>query len=92
MIRPVQAGAGLVDPLGVRGDFPVADTSLFLNSAYITPTPIPVVDAGREFAVSKGYAPIALGDMLRKTNAVRAQYAKLINASPDEIGFLVFPA
>jgi selenocysteine lyase/cysteine desulfurase len=88
MIRPVQASAGLVDPLGVRGDFPVADTSLFLNSAYITPTPIPVVDAGREFAVSKGYAPIALGDMLRKTNAVRAQYAKLINASPDEIGFL----
>jgi selenocysteine lyase/cysteine desulfurase len=88
ILRPVQAGAGLVDPLGVRGDFPVADTSLFLNSAYITPTPIPVVDAGREFAVSKGYAPIALGDMLRKTNAVRAQYAKLINASPDEIGFL----
>jgi selenocysteine lyase/cysteine desulfurase len=88
ILRPVQAGAGLVDPLGVRGDFPVADTSLFLNSAYITPTPIPVVDAGREFAVSKGYAPIALGEMLRKTNAVRAQYAKLINASPDEIGFL----
>jgi len=87
-LRPVQAGGRLADPLGVRADFPVADTSLFLNSAYITPTPIPVVDAGREFAVSKGYAPIALGDMLRKTNAVRAQYAKLINASPDEIGFL----
>jgi selenocysteine lyase/cysteine desulfurase len=87
-VRPVQAGGRLADPLGVRADFPVADTSLFLNSAYITPTPIPVVDAGREFAVSKGYAPIALGDMLRKTNAVRAQYAKLINASPDEIGFL----
>jgi cysteine desulfurase / selenocysteine lyase len=87
-LRPVQAGGRLADPLGVRADFPVADTSLFLNSAYITPTPIPVVDAGREFAVSKGYAPIALGDMLRRTNAVRAQYAKLINASPDEIGFL----
>ena len=87
-VRPVRAGGRLADPLGVRADFPVADTSLFLNSAYITPTPIPVVDAGREFAVSKGYAPIALGDMLRKTNAVRAQYAKLINASPDEIGFL----
>ena len=86
-LGPLQA-VGPADPLGVRADFPVADTSLFLNSAYITPTPIPVVDAGREFAVSKGYAPIALGDMLRKTNAVRAQYAKLINASPDEIGFL----
>ena len=87
-LRPVPAGGRLADPLGVRADFPVADTSLFLNSAYITPTPIPVVDAGRDFAVSKAYAPIALGDMLRKTNAVRAQYAKLINASPDEIGFL----
>ena len=87
-VRAVHAGGPLADPLGVRADFPVADTSLFLNSAYITPTPIPVVDAGREFAESKGYAPIALGDMLRKTNAVRAQYARLINASPDEIGFL----
>ena len=87
-LRPVHADGRMADPLGVRPDFPVADTSLFLNSAYITPTPMPVVDAGREFAVSKGYAPIALGDMLRKTNAVRAQYAKLINASPDEIGFL----
>jgi selenocysteine lyase/cysteine desulfurase len=87
-LRPVHAGGRMADPLGVRADFPVADTSLFLNSAYITPTPIPVVDAGRDFAVSKGYAPIALGDMLRKTNAIRAQYARLINASPDEIGFL----
>ena len=32
--------------------------------------------------------PITKATMLRKTNAVRAQYAKLINASPDEIGFL----
>jgi cysteine desulfurase / selenocysteine lyase len=87
-VRPARAGGHLADPLSVRADFPVADTSLFLNSAYITPTPLPVVDAGREFAASKGYAPIALGDMLRKTNAVRVQYAKLINASPDEIGFL----
>lgn len=87
-LRSVQASGRLADPLAVRADFPVADSSLFLNSAYITPTPIPVVDAGREFAESKGFAPIALGDMLRKTNAVRAQYAKLINASPDEIGFL----
>ena len=76
------------DPLGVRVDFPVANTSLFLNSAYITPTPLPVVEAGRAFADSKAYAPIPLGDMLRKTDAVRAQFARLINASADEIGFL----
>jgi len=82
-----QAG-GSRDPLGVRADFPVADRMLFLNSAYIAPTPRPVVEAGREFAEAKGSAPIALGDMLKKTDAVRAQYARLINASPDEIGFL----
>ncbi|MEO8677868.1 MAG: aminotransferase class V-fold PLP-dependent enzyme [Vicinamibacterales bacterium] len=85
-----QSGAGrpAPDPLGVRVDFPVASTALFLNSAYIAPTPLPVIAAGREFADAKGYAPIPLGDMLRKTDAVRAQYARLINASPDEIGFL----
>jgi selenocysteine lyase/cysteine desulfurase len=76
------------DPLGVRADFPVASTSLFLNSAYITPTPLPVMAVGREFADAKGQAPIVLGDMLRRTEEVRAQYAKLINASPDEIAFL----
>jgi selenocysteine lyase/cysteine desulfurase len=86
-VRGAQTG-GSRDPLGVRADFPVADSVLFLNSAYITPTPGPVVAAGREFAEAKGSAPIALGDMLRKTDAVRAQYARLINASPDEIGFL----
>jgi len=81
-------GRAAPDPLGVRVDFPVANTTLFLNSAYIAPTPLPVIAAGREFADAKGYAPISLGDMLRKTDAVRAQYARLINASPDEIGFL----
>jgi selenocysteine lyase/cysteine desulfurase len=29
-----------------------------------------------------------LGDMLKRTDEVRAQYARLINASPDEIAFL----
>lgn len=76
------------DPLGVRDDFPVASSSLFLNSAYIAPSPLTVMAAGREFADAKGTAPIALGDMLRRTEEVRAQYARLINASPDEIAFL----
>lgn len=76
------------DPLGVRQDFPVAASTLFLNSAYITPTPLQVAAVGVQFAESKAHAPIVLGDMLRKTDEVRAQYARLINASPDEIAFL----
>lgn len=76
------------DPLGVRQDFPVAASTLFLNSAYIAPTPRPVVAVGCEFAEAKGRAPIALGDMLRRTEEVRDRYARLINAHPDEIAFL----
>ena len=86
--RALAAEQASTDPLGVRADFPVAATTLFLNSAYITPTPTPVMAAGRAFADAKGTAPISLGDMLRKTGEVRAQFAALINASPDEIGFL----
>ena len=32
--------------------------------------------------------PIPLDEMLRKTDEVRGQFAKLVNAAPDEIGFL----
>ena len=78
--RALAAAQPSTDPLGVRADFPVAATTLFLNSAYIAPTPTPVMAAGRAFADAKGTAPISLGEMLRKTNDVRAQYASLINA------------
>jgi selenocysteine lyase/cysteine desulfurase len=66
----------------------VANSSLYLNSAYITPSPLPVVAAGREFAEAKAESPISLGDMLQKTDVVRGQFAKLIGAAPDEVGFL----
>jgi selenocysteine lyase/cysteine desulfurase len=76
------------DPLGVRGDFPIVRGRTYLNSAYITPVPDLVVAAGRAFVESKAVRPIPLGEMLRKTDEVRAQFAGLINAGTDEIGFL----
>jgi selenocysteine lyase/cysteine desulfurase len=76
------------DPLGVRADFPVARERNYLNSAYITPIPRSVVAAGHAFVESKSLRPISLGDMLQKTDEVRAQFARLVNASTDEIGFL----
>ena len=76
------------DPLGVRADFPVTTNRTYLNSAYITPVPAQVVVAGRAFVESKSVKPISLGEMLRKTDQVRAQFAQLIHAEPDEIGFL----
>ncbi len=76
------------DPIGVRSDFPITRDRTYLNAAYITPVPNQVVAAGRAFVDSKAQRPISLGDMLAKTNEVRAQYARLINAAPEEIGFL----
>jgi selenocysteine lyase/cysteine desulfurase len=76
------------DPLGVRGDFPVVRERTYLNSAYITPVPTSVVAAGRAFVERKAGRPIPLGEMLRATDEVRAQFARLINADAGEIGFL----
>src|SRR5579862_5307601 len=76
------------DPLGVRADFPVVGERTYLNSAYIAPIPRQVVAAGQAFVESKSRAPIQLGAMLRKTDEVRGQFARLVNASVDEIGFL----
>jgi len=76
------------DPLGVRRDFPAAASGLYLNSAYIAPVPLPVAAAAHAFVESKAHAPIPLGDMLKKTDEVRGQFARLVGATQDEIGFL----
>lgn len=80
--------AGADDPLGVRPDFPVTADRTYLDSAYITPVPRQVVAVGQDFIARKSTRPFSLGEMLVKTDEVRAQFARLIRASPDEIGFL----
>jgi selenocysteine lyase/cysteine desulfurase len=85
-VRPVAAQAG--DPLGVRGEFPAVADRLYLNAAYIAPVPRVVAAAGRAFVDAKMERPISLGDMQRDADKVRAQYAALVGASPDEIAFL----
>src|SRR5438105_12887178 len=77
------------DPLGVRPDFPILENGrTYLNSAYITPCPRSVPAAGAAFLQAKATRPITVGEMLGKANEVRAQFARLINATPDEIGFV----
>jgi cysteine desulfurase/selenocysteine lyase len=61
---------------------------LYLNSAYIAPVPFPWPSAARAFADRKASKPIPLDEMLKKTDEVRGQFARLIGAEPDEIGFL----
>ena len=76
------------DPLGVRGDFPVTAERDIYSSAYIGPIPNAVVAAGAAFVSAKAARPISLSEMQAKADQVRAQFARLVNASPDEIGFL----
>jgi len=77
------------DPLGVRPDFPILENGrTYANSAYITPCPRSVPAAGAAFLQAKATRPITVGEMLTKAGEVRSQFARLINATPDEIGFL----
>jgi hypothetical protein len=49
------------DPLGVRGDFPIVNERIFLNSAYIAPIPKQVVAAGHAFLEEKATNSFQLG-------------------------------
>ena len=76
------------DPLGVRGDFPVVEEHLYLNSPYITPSPQQVIAAENAFWKAKSHNPILLGDMLTETTRVRQQFAQLIGAVETEVSIL----
>ncbi len=82
---PVVAGD---DPLGVRGDFPVVNEGVYLDSAYIAPSPTPTVDAVRAFLEAKTRDPVRLGPMVEEADAVRRKFALLIGATEPEIGVL----
>ena len=87
--RPARAQTAGADPLGVRGDFPVTrEAGLYLDTAYIGPVPQQVAAAGAAFAGAKARRPISLPDMQAKADEVRRQFARLINAAPEEVGFL----
>jgi selenocysteine lyase/cysteine desulfurase len=89
-IRPVDAassGAGpsRFDQAAIRNDFAIVKTEqIFLNTAYSAPIPRQVVTAGIEALHRKAVDPLADPE----TDAVRTGFAKLINASTDEIGLL----
>jgi len=76
------------DPLGVRADFPIVSEHIFLNSAYIAPTPRPVVAASQAYLQGKSARPMQLNALMATNEAVRAQFARMVNATPDEIGLL----
>ncbi len=76
------------DPLGVRDDFPIVADRAYLNSAYIAPIPRQVVAAGTAFLEEKSTRPLTLNDLLGTDETLRGQFARLVNATPDEVALL----
>ena len=73
------------NPLGIRDDFPISQSDItFLNTAYSAPIPRQVIAAGIASLERKSLEPLADPE----DAAVRSGFARLINASPDEIGLL----
>jgi len=76
------------DPLGVRPDFPVTAERAYLNSAYIAPVHRAVMDAARTYIEKKAAGALQVGALIASTDAVRVQFARMVNATPEEIGLL----
>ena len=76
------------DPLGVRADFPVVNESLYLNTPYMSPSPLSAIEAATRFVEAKARSPIMLGDMLAETQAAREKFARLVRAEVGEIGLV----
>ena len=87
-LGPTVPVPGPSDPLGVRGDFPIAASRTYLNTAYIAPLPKPVIAAGQGFMDKRAREPLSVGDLLRQVSATRGKFARFINASPDEVALL----
>jgi selenocysteine lyase/cysteine desulfurase len=76
------------DPLGVRKDFPVVADRIYLNSAYIAPVHREVVNASKAYIEGKTTGSMKVSGLMDAAASVRSRFARLINATPDEIGLL----
>jgi len=75
------------DPLGVRGDFPVATKKTYLNTASVGPFPNAVREAGIAWVEEQGDDPL-YSRMGEKREHARERFAELFGASPHEIAIL----
>ncbi len=76
------------DPLGVRSDFPVVNESVYLNTPYMSPSPLSAIEATTRFVEAKGRSPILVGEMLEETRSTREKFARLVRADVGEIGLV----
>lgn len=84
LASPTIRGQSKSDPLGVRADFPITQTGIaFLNSAYTAPLSRQVIAAGHEASEQQALEPDR--DRPDIGEQIREGFARLINASADEV-------
>ena len=76
------------DPLGIRADFPLLKTTNFLNTAYHSVAPTPVVETGVQFYKDRANPADGIGPWIGEGREVRAKFAKLVGADAGEIGLI----
>lgn len=78
-----------IDLAEIRKHFPVTKNHIYFNHASISPMPIEVVEAIREFNEDiMHHGNMHERRWIRQVEKTREMYARLINAEPDEIAFI----
>jgi len=71
-----------------KSDFLIPDGLVYINSAYTHPMPKAGVEALRAYALSRATPTADLFDTSSAVTRVKAEFAALINALPDELAFI----
>jgi selenocysteine lyase/cysteine desulfurase len=78
----------MINWASIRKQFPVTNTSAYLNTAAAGPLAEATAKAGAEYYEQmRNDGDLHWDEWLERREAVRAQVASFINAEPDEIGF-----
>ena len=71
-----------------KSDFLIPDGLVYINSAYTHPMPKAGVEALRAYALSRATPTVKLFDTSAAVTRVKAEFAALINATPEELAFI----
>ena len=71
-----------------KSDFLIPDGLVYINSAYEHPLPLIAVEAQHAYSQSRARPTVELFDTSPAVRRVKAEYAALINATPDELAFI----
>ena len=71
-----------------KSDFLIPDGLVYVNSAYTHPMPKIGVETLRAYALSRATPTVNLFDTSAAATRVKAEFAALINATPEELAFI----